>query len=153
MVKVQLFEDSHSCSKKKAYVALQEFVRNHSFIMLSQKSEEFTLEVEGELRSLLLSMRREDKSVLYRRAQRYYKGFGLQAEQLTGMLGKFCGSHPEILSGKEFGSSLGWNEEEQLNFFHLMRAGACFGSEAPRKQQLLLQFFESFSKVRANQAK
>ena len=116
--------------------------------MLSQKSEEFTLEVQGELHTLLLSMRREDKCVLYRRAQRYYKGFGLRQEQLIGMLGKFCGSHPEVLSGKEFGSSLGWDEEVQLSFFHLMRAGACLGSEAPRKQKLLLNFYESFRKVR-----
>ena len=145
---VQGYEDSHSCSKKKAYVALMEFVQEHNYIMLSQKSKEFTLEVQGELRTLLLSMRREDKCVLYRRAQRYYKGFGLRQEQLEVMLGKFCGSHPEVLSGKEFGFSLGWNEGVQLKFFHLMRAGACLGSEAPRKQKLLLNFYGSFSEVR-----
>ena len=153
LVKTQVYEDSHSCSKKKAYLALLEFVRRHSYIMLLQRSEEFTLEVQGELRSLLLSMRREDRCVLYRRAQRYYKGFGLRGEQLTGMLSEFCSSHPEVLSGKEYGVSLCWDDEVQLSFFHLIRAGACFGSEAQRKQQLLLQFYESFRRIRAAQVK
>ena len=127
-------------------MALQEFVGKHSYIMLLQKSEEFILEVEGELRTLLLPMRREDKSILYRRAQRYYKGFGLQAGQLTGMLDKFCSSHPVVLSGKEYEASLGWDEAVQLNFLHLMRAGACLESETPHKQQ----FYESFGKVRSS---
>ena len=66
-------------------------------------------------------MRKEEESILYRRSQRYYKGFGLQAEQLTGMLDRFCSSHPEVLSGKEYESSLGWDEEVQLSFLRLIR--------------------------------
>ena len=69
------YEKSRSCSKKKAYQALSDFVKERTYIWRLLESQDFTLEEQGELRTLLLDMREEDRSSLYHRAYSYYDSF------------------------------------------------------------------------------
>jgi hypothetical protein len=61
------YDRSRSTSKKKAYEALGDFLRQREYIwQFSTASPLFTLEEEGDLRELLLHMRRDDRSEVYK---------------------------------------------------------------------------------------
>ena len=74
--RIQSHEESRSCSKKRAYNALRDFVSNHPYVMLLQSSDTFDLQVEDQLRVLLESMRWDDRSTLHLRAKSYHGIFG-----------------------------------------------------------------------------
>jgi hypothetical protein len=79
-VTIPEFEESRSCSKKKAYQELCDFVQGREYIWQLVESSEFTEEEEGELRALLLGMREEDRSGLYQRAYNYLESFRVGEE-------------------------------------------------------------------------
>ena len=82
-VTIPEFEESRSCSKKKAYQELCDFVQGREYIWQLVESSEFTEEEEGELRALLLGMREEDRSGLYQRAYNYLESFRVGEEDLV----------------------------------------------------------------------
>ena len=59
-------------SRKTAYQALGRFVAQRAYILRMERSKEFDLRTEGKFNVLLQRMRREDRSVFFRRAKRYY---------------------------------------------------------------------------------
>ena len=99
------YEKSRSCSKKKAYQALSDFVKERTYIWRLLESQDFTLEAEGDLRVLLLAMREEDRSGLYHRARNYYNMFRTGQADLERLHDKFWDGRHDILinifKGKE----------------------------------------------------
>ena len=92
VIAIPEYEHSRSCSKKKAYVALGEFLQERSYLWQMSASPLFTLEEEGDLWMLLLGMRSEDKSEVYHRANNYYNKFRTDPQELGKCLEKFWGT-------------------------------------------------------------
>ena len=85
VIAISGYEESRSCSKKKAYQALGDFVKAKAYIWQLVQTPDFTAKVECDLRSLLLSMREEDRSLLYRGACSYYSKFKTDPLDLTNL--------------------------------------------------------------------
>ena len=85
VITISDYMESRSCSKKKAYQALSDFVKARTYIWQLVHSPDFTAKVESDLRCLLLAMRDEDRSGLYRRACTYYGKFKTDPLDLTNL--------------------------------------------------------------------
>ena len=125
-ISIPEYEKSRSCSKKKAYQALSDFVKERTYVWQVIKSLDFTLEAEGDLRILLQAMREEDRSGLYQRAKIYYDRFRTDQVDLDLM-------HEELWYGRRTilldiathrALSTDWDESVQHAFLQLIRAGA-----------------------------
>ena len=107
-ISIPEYEKSRSCSRKRAYQALSEYVKERTYIWQLTESLDFTMEAEGDLRILLQAMHEEDRSGLYHRAKTYYDRFrtdpvalGRQFDELwegklTTFLSILMGMTPEV---------------------------------------------------------
>ena len=107
------------------------------YILRMERSKEFDLRTEGKFNVLLQRMRREDRSVFYRRAKRYYQIHRTADDKVKELFREFCDSHPEVLSGEKHGLSKRWSAEEEAHFVDLINVGA----RLERKKQKVLEAF------------
>ena len=91
------YEQSRSSSKKKAYVATGEFIKDRTYLWQPSVSPLFTLEEEGNLRELLLTMRSDDRSEVYQRANSYYCKFRTDPGVLGKRLEKFWNTEVRVV--------------------------------------------------------
>ena len=82
-------------------------------------------------------MRREDRSVFFRRAKRYYRMYRTAEDKVRKLFQVFCDAHPEVLSGEKYGLSKEWSSEEEVYFGDLINVGV----QLERKQQKVVDAF------------
>ena len=144
------YEQSRSSSKKKAYVALGEFLKDRSYLWQLSVSSLFTLEEEGNLRELLLTMRSDDRSEVYQRANSYYCKFRTDPGVLGKRLEKFWNTEVRVVgydvlmqASREpsYVDSVDWEDSVRQTFLTLRGAGAQWVNapvaESMPKQDLL----------------
>ena len=149
-VVIPTFEAAKSCSKKKHYNALRDFCLEFDFVWRKEKSARFDVTIQGWLRWKLLAMRKEDKSILYRRAKSYYNTFKLGQEHLDERLRKFCVKHPEVLRPNfklDFASPTCWSDDLIFELGDLIQAGAKVTPECKSHQKALALFYSFITSV------